>query len=247
MGVRSLLVVAGVTLLGGGFVAPAVVAQPGVAPASQPVDAETQRRIEAVGAKAAGVKDLRARFTQLKHTALLAEPVETKGEVRAAEGVVLWRAEGAEAVRTQVKGGRLRIYYVKRNVVEDYPAGGRLGELAASPLPRLETLHALFTMRKDSGEGLPVGVGAGHLCLRLEPREGEMKQYLDHVRVLLDEGRGTVDVFELTDPDGETTTIRFEDVRLNSGMKGEELELGVRGDTKMLKPIEPGKADEGGK
>lgn len=202
------------------------------------------QRLEEIDRRAGTVRDLVADFEQRKFSPLLTEPIVTRGQIRSKGAMVLWSGETPEPTRTRVTLERLQIYYVKQNVLEEYPIGGKLGSLAASPLPRLATLRERFTMTRDDGTDLPAPPGAANLlAIRLTPIEDEVRQYVDHIRVLLDADRGLVAAFELVDPDGERTTIRFSNVRTNSGFPDAELELGTPRDVKVVRPLGPGRAD----
>jgi outer membrane lipoprotein-sorting protein len=199
-------------------------------------------QLEAIDAKAAQVKDLVAHFEQRKFSALLTEPLVTTGEVRSKASTMLWIGQTPEPTRMRVTLERMQIYYVKQKLVEDYPIVGKLGSLAASPLPRLATLRERFTIEADAGDDLAVWAdNAEPVAFKLTPIEAEVKQYVDHIRVLLDGSRGLVSVFELVDPDGERTTIAFSDIRVNAGIDDASLELDAPRDVKVVKPLEPGK------
>lgn len=209
------------------------------APTSKPsIDAE----LEAIDAKVANVNDLVAHFEQRKYSALLTEPLVTTGEVRSKASTMLWLGETPEPTRMRVTLERMQIYYVKQKLVEDYPIVGKLGSLAASPLPRLAALRERFTIESDDGAGLDIpSDNTAPRTFKLTPFEDEVKQYVDHIRVLLDASRGLVSVFELVDPDGERTTISFSNVRVNGGIDDPSLDLGAPRDVKIVKPLEPGK------
>jgi hypothetical protein len=216
-------------------------------PTTQPSPGTTQpaldAKLEAIDARAAEIKDLVADFEQRKYSALLREPLVTKGEIRATRSSMLWRGETPEPTRMRVTLERMQIYYVKQNLIEDYPIVGKLGSLAASPLPRLATLRERFTLTADDGNGLavPASITDG-VFIRLTPIEDEVKQYVDSIRVLLDPARGLVMTFELTDPDGERTTIAFSNVRANVGIDAAALELDAPRNVKIVKPLEPGRS-----
>jgi outer membrane lipoprotein-sorting protein len=217
----------------------AMIASAQTAPTSRPsIDAQ----LEAIDAKSSQVKDLTAHFEQRKYSALLVKPLVTTGEVRSKASTMLWIGEAPESTRMRVTLERMQIYYVKQKLVEDYPIVGKLGSLAASPLPRLEALRERFLIESDAGEGFDVSAdNAEPVAFKLTPREDEVKQYVGHIRVLLDASRGLVSTFELVDPDGERTTIAFTDVRVNGGIDDASLELGAPRDVKVVKPLEPGK------
>lgn len=230
-------------------------ALPGVAPepttravvaTTQPAPTDLDARLTAIDAKAGAIRDLRARFVQQRTSALLAEPITTEGEVLSAGGAVLWRSTTPHSgeTRTLIRDGRLRIYSPRRKTVEEYPISGRLGELAASPLPRLSLLRELFEIAEDpaAGAGLP---GSGGLPLRLTPKGDEVRRYVGHVRVRVDEARGVLTAFELTDPDGESTTLEFRDTRTNPGLSPRDLDLDVPPGTPTLRPLDPTPPESG--
>lgn len=209
------------------------------APTTQPT---LESQLESADAKASQIEDLTADFEQRKFSALLRDPLVTRGQVLAKRTVMLWRGQTPEPTRMRVSLERMQIYYVNQKLIEDYPIIGKLGSLAASPLPRLATLRERFTLSADHGADLkPIGEIAAPLAVRLTPIEDEVKQYVDHVRVLLDTSRGLVMVFELTDPDGERTVIRFSNVHTNTNLSDAELALDAPKDVKIVKPLEPGK------
>ena len=71
----------------------------------------------------------------------------------------------------------------------------------------------------------------------MTPRNDPIKQYVDHVRVLLDADRGLVLAFEMTDPDGEVTRLRFSDIRVDTGVPDSAVELHAPADAKIVKPL----------
>jgi hypothetical protein len=207
-----------------------VAAAPATAPSTAPALADELVRIDSVASK---VEDLTADFEQRKYSPLLRDPLITRGTIRAKGAALIWRSEEPEVTRTRVTLDRLQIFYARQNVVEEYPIAGKLGALAASPLPRLATLRERFTITRDAGDNFAAAEGGDRLTLRLDPIDAEVKQYVGHIRVLLDMARGLVLSFEMVDPDGERTTISF--------TPDAELELGAPKDAKFVKPLEPGK------
>lgn len=206
------------------------------------MDSNLESQLEAIDAKAAEIRDLVADFEQRKYSALLTEPLVTTGEVRSKASTMLWLGEKPEPTRMRVTLERMQIYYVKQKLVEDYPILGKLGALAASPQPRLAALRERFSIEADPGEGLTAPAeNSAPAAFKLLPIDDEVKQYVGQIRVLLDASRGVVSMFELTDPDGERTTIAFSNIRVNSGVEDASLELGAPRDSKVVKPLEPGK------
>lgn len=206
------------------------------APATQAAASDFDRQLDSLNGKTLQTSDLRAHFKQSKRTPLLTDPLVTEGTVLAMGSTALWRNEGPDEVRTQIKDHRLKMYYVKRHLVEDYPIAGRLEELAASPLPRLEVLRSLFTLSPDDGQNL-AGAASNFVFVRLDPRSDDLRKYIDHVRVGLDPATGLVNIFEMTDPDGDVTTIRFSKIEVDVGLKPDDLDLHADG-AKVVRPLE---------
>lgn len=205
-------------------------------PATQPaVDDAT---LAAIDAKAGAIRDLTADFTQQKFSPLLRDPITTHGTIASKGDAMLWQSNEPEPTRTRVDTSRLQIYYANRNTVEDYPIAGKLGSLAASPLPRLSALRERFTITATDEDGLdgPPRV-ASPVMLRLDPKEADVKQYVDHVCVLLDASRGLVVAFELTDPDGERTVIHFANLKTNVGLADDALKLNAPANAEIVKPL----------
>ncbi|MBC7784566.1 MAG: outer membrane lipoprotein carrier protein LolA [Burkholderiales bacterium] len=187
-------------------------------------------KLNALDTKAAAIKDLSAKFEQQKITPLLKKPLTSRGSVSATRDVMLWTTDAPTATRMRVDDKALQLLYVEQKVLEVYPVQGKLGSLAANPLPRLSTLMEQFEV---------TGVGdVSGLVLRLTPRDAKLGEHVDHVIVELDQERGVVKRFELTDPDGERTIIRFEDYKLNVGLTAEDLSIRAPADARVVHPLE---------
>ena len=217
----------------------AFAAQPATSPATRPSAFEEQ--LEAIDRRAGEVADLTANFVQEKRSPLLRDPLISRGTVRARGGVALWDVVEPEPSRMSIDPQALRVYYPRQKTLEEYPVRGQLGMMAASPLPRLRAIRQSFRMMPDDGAGLSPAIGeraASVRAVRMEPADAELKQFVDHARVLLDAERGLVLVFEMTDPDGERTLIRFTNLRPNAGLDEGELKLTVPAGTKVVRPLE---------
>lgn len=212
-------------------------------PAPAAPNADFDRRLAEIDALAGRIKDVGAAFVQVKHSTLLTEPLTSKGEVLSKGGVTLWSTTEPEATRVRTDASTMRVYYVKSNVVEEYPMEHGLASLASSPLPRLDTLRAMFSLEPDPGDGLaPLERAEKSLGVRLVPNSAELRKHVASVRVLLDAARAIVLVFEVTDPDGERTTIRFSDIRVDQGLSDERLDLRTAADARVVKPFDAGRA-----
>lgn len=214
------------------FAAAVTNAQPATRPA---VD---EAKLAAIDAKAGAIRDLTADFAQEKFSPLLRDPIQSSGTIRSKGSAQLWETSQPEPTRTRVDPERLQIFYVDRNTVEDYPIAGKLGSLAASPLPRLATLRERFTITADNGEGLQGSTEvADPVALLLIPKEADVKQYVGQVRVLLDGERGLLVAFELTDPDDERTLIRFTNLKTDSNLSDDALKLNAPAGATVVKPL----------
>jgi outer membrane lipoprotein-sorting protein len=207
-------------------------ATPATAPA--PVDPELWSMMSAIDAKVAQITDLRATFTQEKHTPLLKKPLTSTGEVRVKGTRTLWRTDAPERSVMLVDGSEIRLYYPDQRMMEIYPVHGRLGALAASPLPRLDVLREFFTFEQiDASDDKP-----NILDVRLTPTDESLREHVDEVRVRLNRDTGLIEQVETIDPDGDRTVIRFTDTRINAGLSDDDLRLDVPEGTTVSRPLE---------
>ncbi|MGN6626403.1 MAG: LolA family protein [Tepidisphaeraceae bacterium] len=205
--------------------------------ATSPADAFEQR-LQAINAKTAHVADLTADFVQEKQSPLLKKPIVSRGHLLAKGGRSLWQTAAPQPQTMASDPQTLRLYFPDRNVIEVYPVRSQWGMLAASPLPRLDDLEKTFTLAPDSAAGLAdENTPKDSIAIRMTPRNDQIKQYVDHVRVLLDADRGLVLAFEMTDPDGEVTRLRFSDIRVDTGVPDSAVELHAPADVKVVKPL----------
>ncbi|MDB5325966.1 MAG: hypothetical protein JWM57_1535 [Phycisphaerales bacterium] len=200
------------------------------------LDAALLKRLEAVDAKVAAVKDLAAKFEQKKFSPLLKKPITSTGTIRALGDAMLWLTESPEPTQLRIDGQTLQLLYVNQKSLEVYPLKGKMASMAASPLPRLATLKEKFDLAADPD------AKAGELALVLTPKDPELKPFIDRVRVRLNEAVGVVERFELTDPDGERTEITFSDPKLNTGLAAKDLDLTPPAGTKTMRPLDPAAA-----
>jgi outer membrane lipoprotein-sorting protein len=202
-----------------------------IEPTSQP---DLRSRLLAIDERAAKIEAIKADFVQEKQSPLLADPLITRGTIAAAGENVLWTAEEPEPTQTHIGQAQLQIYYPRQNVVEQYNLTPETSAMVASPLPRLDELEKSFEIVADAGEGLDAREGT--VALRLNPTKPELAKYVDFVRVLLDEERSLVVAFETTDPDGETTLTRFENVQVNPKLDAKEVTLRLPTNVKRVSP-----------
>jgi outer membrane lipoprotein-sorting protein len=212
--------------------------------AAGPVRAEEpatlRAKLDDIDRRAAQVVDLSGRFRQEKHTALLKKPLVSSGRIRTRGAIVRWDTEAPETAVLYSDGKEIRMYYPRQAVVEVYPTDRRLADLAASPLPRLASLRQHFTIEPLPPDQRPEAErdDANLLALRLVPSDDFLGQHVDEVRVVLDVAAAGVVRVEVYDSDGDRTVIRFSDIRTNTGIATDELDLALPAGTRVSRPME---------
>ena len=126
-------------------------------------------------------------------------------------------------------GGEMRIYYPEAAVVEVHTPPKEMLELSGTPLPRLAALGKRFDL-KEIDAGVMGGASGDKrlVAVELTPKDDELKEHIESVRVLLDAEVPCVKRLTLVDPDGETTEIEFRDLKTSTEVRDEELELNGR-------------------
>ena len=209
---------------------------PATAPAG--INAALWSRMIAADAKAESITDLTADFEQQKFTPLLKKPMVSTGSVRSKGAAMLWDTRSPEPTLMRVDEQEVRIFYPKQKTVEIYPIGGQLGTLAASPLPRLAALLPHFQFAAASAGVFGQKENADRLIIAMKPTEAELREHLDSVTVMIDVDHGYILAFELIDSDGERTVIHFTNVKTNTHLEKDQLNLKLPADVKTVRPLE---------
>ena len=195
---------------------------------------QTMQQVDA----AANVQSLRGEFRQEKFTPLMKKPLVSNGTIVARGAVAVWSTQAAEPTHMLVNDREIQIYYPTQSAEEIYPIVGKLGAMASTPLPRLDTLRTFFTFTQISPHDLdPNADDAGSLALQLEPIDEQLREHVRQVRVLLDRSSGLVKIAETTDPDGERTVLSFSNVKVNVPLKAEDLKLDIPPGTRVEHPL----------
>jgi outer membrane lipoprotein-sorting protein len=209
------------------------------APASRPanLDAATWQRMLEIDGRAGGIKDLSADFEQQKFTAMLKRPLVSSGRVYVRGSTMRWDTRKPEPNELLITDREVRIYYPAQKTIEVYQVQEKLGQLAASPLPRLAVLQQHFTF-----EPIPVGdMGESDdgkfFALRMTPTQPELREHVEMVRVLLDVNRGLIVRLEMRDSDGDRTIITFANAKPNVGLSDEQLKMAAPADVKVTHPL----------
>jgi len=209
----------------------------GASPTSAPSDAALWAKLGEIDGRAAKVRSLAAQFEQQKFTALLRKPLVSSGRVRVRGAVMRWDTTKPQASVLYIDPHEARVYYPDQKALEVYPLDSRLGELAASPLPRLAALRSRFAFEQVPANQLsPSADPAKFIALRLTPTEDSLRRYVSQVRVLLDVEHACIVVAEVTDGDGDRTVLTFKDVQINPDVG--DLELHVPAGTRVSHPLE---------
>lgn len=191
-----------------------------------------------------------ADFRQEKFTPLLREPIKSTGRVRIAEGIALgdnasggdtsggggvsrWDTEAPYASTMLIAHGELKLHYPEQQSLEIYELGDRLDALAASPVPDLAVLRENFEI--DSSGWTK---GNQLLSLTLLPKSDAMRDALEEITVDIDPALGSMRRLSMTDLDGETTVMHFENIQLNLDLDPADLELDVPEGTQIIRPLE---------
>lgn len=211
----------------------------GAAPATQPDDADPAlwSQLKEIDARAAKIGSLSADFEQRKFTALLTQPLVSTGTVRIHGSIMRWDTLHPQPSVLYADRDEVRIYYPDQKTLEIYPMDQRLGELAASPLPRLDVLRAQFTFERIPTDSMDRTADPKRfLALRLIPRQASLREHVQEVRVLLDAEQAHITRAEITDSDGDRTVLSFSNVRLNADVG--DLKLTVPADTRISHPLQ---------
>ncbi len=208
-------------------------------PSSQPVDEKLWAEMAAIDARAGKIADVRADFEQRKFTPLLKKPLISSGRVLGKGTATIWITEKPEPTKMLVDAKEIRIYYPKQGVMEIYPIEGQLGALASSPLPRLEVLKRFFAFERTAAASLdPSASDDRFLALRMPPIVAALREYVVEVKVLLNRETGFIERAENVDADGDRTVLTFLNVRVDTGMKDEEMRMDMPAGTRIVKPLE---------
>lgn len=209
---------------------------------------QLMEQLRQLGAKAAEVIDLESRFVQRRYAPLLRKPIESDGTVRARAGVSRWDTQEPYASVMLIERGRLSLYDPERRVLEVYPLERRLGELAASPIPRLATWVEHFAIESVEANALSdqmreeAGVddeARPSVLVRLTPKDAALAEQVGLIVAVIDVESGLSRAMVWSSGEGERTEIVFADTRINSGLKPEDLAIELPDGTRVVYPAGP--------
>jgi len=209
---------------------------PTTAPAG--LDATLWERMKLIDRAAGQISDLTADFEQQKSTALLKNPIVSTGAVWARGSEMLWKSRTPEPTILQVDGKQLTLFYPNQKTAEIYPLSGQIAQLTASPVPRLGDLLEHFSFAAASSDDLGAQPDPNQEAFRLTPTDQDIRQHVQKVTVLIDAKAGYILALKMVDTDGETTALRFSNVKINTNFEDSRLRLELPADVKRVHPLE---------
>ncbi|MEX2671487.1 MAG: outer membrane lipoprotein carrier protein LolA [Phycisphaeraceae bacterium] len=222
-----------------------VVADEGAAP--EGIAPELWHRLSEIDARGAEIETLIADVVQEKHTLLLRRPLRSSGRVWVRGETMRWDTREPRETQMLVTPSEVQLYYPEQALLEIYPVDERLGELTASPLPRLKTMAEHFVITEEPVAELleqePTLEGVedvAFVALRLTPRDEALAEHMERVEVLLEPGRAVARRLVMVDADGERTVITFNQLRLNEDVEESHFELSVPLETRIVRALEGG-------
>ena len=227
------------------FAATILIAQP--SPQAQPAPKETKAeapdlktRLDALDKKITAIKDLSAEFEQTKKTVLLKKPLISTGTVKLKGAKTRWETIKPHPTIMTIDASEVRVYYPDQKTVEVYPMQGDLARLGASPLPRMSTIREQFDIAEIKPADIDAKATGDLLAISLTPKTEALKEHVSKIRVLIDAATACARSVEITDPDGDLTTIVFKSIKLDSGISDKDVELLTPPGTTISRPLEGG-------
>src|SRR5687768_12152207 len=156
--------------------APPTSQPPPPSPATRPanVDPAAWQRMLDIDARAAKIEDLTAEFEQQKFTAMIKKPLISAGVVAVRGSAMVWNTRKPEPSRLQIDPREVRIYYPAQKTIEVYQVQQKLGQLAASPVPRLAVLREHFTFAPIAVSELGERDDNQFFAVRMTPADEEL-------------------------------------------------------------------------
>jgi outer membrane lipoprotein-sorting protein len=228
------------------FISVLLIGQPaGTAPvagqehAPAPGAADLNARLDALDKKIAAIKDLSADFEQSKKTALLKKPMASSGTIRLKGAKTRWDTAKPHPTIMTIDASEVKIYYPEQKTMEVYPIQGEMARLASSPLPRIAVIREQFEITEAQPQELDPKAEpkADLLAIVLTPKNDTLKQHIQRIRVLIDSSTACARRVEITDADGDQTTITFGNIRLDTGLADKDVEFIAPPGTAISRPL----------
>jgi len=202
------------------------------------LDPALKKELETLAEKLKGMRDLATDFEELKYSALLKEPLVSKGRMRVVGGRSQWDTISPKPNSMIVDSAQVRIYYPERATMEVYEFDEKLRWLTFWPMPELSVLIERFFIERIPVAELGTSeTGAMLLGLRLRPRDDAVGEYLRRVDVVLNTATAIVVRVEIVDADGDRTVTSFSNTRPNGGLSEKDVEFIVPPGTQTVRPL----------
>ena len=221
-------------------------------PAPTPEQVAARDRLVAILAKfdetQALTRTLTAVFTERKELGLLKDPVVAKGRFFYTKpDDVLWQYTDPDSRYFLINKDELLSYFPRKRKAERVSISmyhDRLLKVLAIGQPS-ETLRKYYNMHLDeTGNTLD-----GTWLLVLEPRKRMVKKRISELRLWVSRDRSLPVQMQWREPDGDSTTITFEDVRFNPDIQASVYKLDIPKDIEIHKGFSgfaPGKEKDQG-
>lgn len=185
-------------------------------------------------AKGKTVKDFRARFRQEKTVYVLDEPLRSEGTLAyLAPGRLRWETTKPEASTLVIDDAGMKVYMPKLKQLEVYDFSGKDALGAILPLFG----QSVADLRRGYEVSLAPDAPAGAYALLLAPKNERVRRAIAKLRVEVDRETLLPRKLSYEDPNGDTSTTWFEDVRPNVGLKEADFVLNVPEGTKVKRPL----------
>jgi outer membrane lipoprotein carrier protein len=166
------------------------------------------------------LKTMRASFVETKVIVLLDEKTESRGQVlMQIPGRFRWDYKSPQESAMVIKDGRFSRYFPKSKQVFRGPAKGE-ADLLVGFGPGAATLGKRYEVTLLPEESV---AGTAAYVLELLPRGGG--GVFSRIRLWVDKARSIPVQTRLTEPTGDHTTVRFEDVVINGPLAGTAFDL----------------------
>ena len=193
-------------------------------------------------------RTLTATFTERKDLGLLKDPVVAKGRFFYTKpNDVLWQYTDPDPRYFLINKDELLSYFPRKRKAERVSISmyhDRLLKVLAIGQPS-ETLRKYYNIHlEETGNTLD-----GTWLLVLEPRTRIVKKRISELRLWVSQDRSLPIQMQWREPDGDSTTITFEDVRFNPDIQASVYKLDIPKDVEIHKGFSgfaPGKEKEQG-
>jgi outer membrane lipoprotein-sorting protein len=201
-----------------------------------PTNDQFRARLQEIDQRIAKFIDLRAEFVQTKVTAMLKQPLVSEGMLVVKGDSVRWDTKKPRPSTMTIGGGEIHLYYPEARVMEIYIATGDVRQLTGSPLPRLPVLDRQFEIKELDATTLGAVASDHVIAIELTPKDESLRKHLKSVKVLINTEMPAARKLILIDADGDRTEIEFKNVRVNTGVRDDELELRLPKGIRVTRP-----------